>query len=143
VFVRLLLLFTVVPLVELVLLVQLGRVIGLWATVTIVIATGVIGAWLTRLEGLRTLARVREDMAAGRMPAEALVDGVLILAAGAVLLTPGMITDACGFFLLIPAGRAIVRRSVLEGVRRRIGRPEVIDAEWHREGDHRGGSDVV
>jgi len=88
-FLRLLLLFTVVPLVELFLLIQVGGLIGIWATVAIVILTGVLGAWLTRLQGLRTLHRLREELAAGGLPAATLVDGMLILAAGAVLLTPG------------------------------------------------------
>ena len=109
-FLRLLLLFTVVPLVELFLLVKLGTVIGIGPTVLVVIGTGVLGASLARWQGLGVLRRVSEDLAQGRLPADALIDGLLILIAGAVLLTPGLITDALGFLLLVPQGRAIFWR---------------------------------
>ena len=134
-FLRLLLLFTVVPLVELFLLVKLGTVIGIGPTVFIVIFTGVLGAWLARRQGLGVLRRISDDLAGGRLPAEAVIDGLLIFIAGAVLLTPGLITDALGFFLLIPQGRAVVRRAVAARLQQRtVTRdPKVIDAEWYRE----------
>jgi UPF0716 protein FxsA len=134
-FLRLLLLFTVVPLVELFLLVKLGTVIGIGPTVLIVICTGVLGAWLARWQGLGVLRRVSEDLAEGRLPADALIDGLLILIAGAVLLTPGLITDALGFLLLVPQGRAVVRRTVAARLVQRtvVSDPNVIDAEWYRE----------
>ena len=132
---RLILLFTIVPLIELVLLVEVGGMIGLPATIGLVVATGVLGAWLARVQGVRTLWRIRDEFAAGRMPAEPLVDGVLILSAGAVLLTPGLVTDACGFLLLLPATRAVVRRWLVAEFQRRVRplHPPVIDAEWERE----------
>ncbi len=117
-FLRLLLLFTAVPLVELALLLLIGRYLGLVATVLLVFGTGVLGAWLARREGLRAFHRVREEMAAGRLPTEALLDGLLILVAGAVLLTPGLLTDVAGFALLTPVGRGAVRRVVAEKLRR-------------------------
>jgi UPF0716 protein FxsA len=134
-FLRLLLLFTVVPLVELFLLVKLGTVIGIGPTVLIVICTGVLGAWLARWQGLGVLRRVSDDLAQGRLPADALIDGLLILIAGAVLLTPGLITDALGFLLLVPQGRALVRRTVAArlGQRTVVEDPNVIDADWYRE----------
>ena len=134
-FLRLLLLFTIVPLIELFVLVKLGTVIGVGPTVLIVICTGVLGAWLARWQGLGVLRRVSEDLSAGRLPADALIDGLLILIAGAVLLTPGLITDAIGFFLLVPQGRAVVRRTVADRLQRRtvIQDPNIIDAEWYRE----------
>jgi UPF0716 protein FxsA len=134
-FLRLLLLFTVVPLVELFLLVKLGTVIGIGPTVLIVICTGVLGAWLARWQGLGVLRRISDDLAAGRLPADALIDGLLIFVAGAVLLTPGLITDAFGFFLLIPPGRAVVRRTIAAWLEQRTvtADPNVIDAEWYRE----------
>ena len=134
-FLRLLLLFTVVPLVELFLLVKLGTVIGIGATVLIVICTGVLGAWLARWQGLGVLRRLTEDMNEGRLPADALIDGLLILIAGAVLLTPGLITDALGFLLLVPQGRAVVRRTIAARLasRTKVSDPGVIDAEWYRE----------
>jgi UPF0716 protein FxsA len=134
-FLRLLLLFTLVPLVELYLLVRLGTVIGVGATVLIVIATGVLGASLARWQGLGVLRRLSEDLDRGRLPADALIDGLMIFIAGAVLLTPGLITDALGFFLLLPPGRAVVKRAVVERLQRRGGSadPGVIEAEWRRE----------
>jgi len=134
-FLRLLLLFTVVPLIELFLLVKLGTVIGIAPTILIVIFTGVLGAWLARWQGLGVLRRVSEDLAAGRLPADALIDGLLILIAGAVLLTPGLLTDALGFVLLVPQGRTVVRRAVAARLEQRtvVRDPNVIDAEWYRE----------
>jgi UPF0716 protein FxsA len=134
-FLRLLLLFTIVPLVELFLLVKLGTVVGVGPTVALVIFTGVLGAWLARQQGLGVLRRLSEDLAVGRLPAEALIDGLLILIAGAVLLTPGLLTDALGFLLLVPKSRAVVRKAALVRFGRRFDRgdPEVIDVDWKRE----------
>jgi UPF0716 protein FxsA len=134
-FVRLLLLFTIVPLVELFLLVKLGTVVGVGPTVALVIFTGILGAWLARQQGLGVLRRLSEDLAKGRLPAEALIDGLLILIAGAVLLTPGLLTDALGFLLLVPQGRAVVRKAAVARFERRFkgGGPEIIDVEWKEE----------
>jgi UPF0716 protein FxsA len=136
-FFRLLLLFTVLPMVELALLIQLGRIIGLAPTIAIVLLTGVTGAALARWQGLATFRRVRAEMAAGRVPTGALIDGLLILVAGAVLLTPGLITDTIGFLLLIPPTRAAVRRALADAFRRRMRRDGtvVIDGEWSRADD--------
>jgi UPF0716 protein FxsA len=134
-FLRLLLLFTVVPLIELFLLVKLGTVIGIGATVLIVISTGVLGAWLARRQGLGVLRRLSEDLNEGRLPGDTLIDGLLILVAGVLLLTPGLITDTIGFLLLLPQGRTVVRRIVAARFEKRTidGDPDVIDAEWYRE----------
>jgi len=104
------LLFTVVPIVELALLIWLGGQTVWWLPVLLVIADGVAGALLWRWQGIRTLVRIREEMAAGRMPADAMVDGLLIFFAGGLLITPGMITDVAGFALLIPPIRAVVKQ---------------------------------
>lgn len=134
-FLRLLLLFTLVPLLELFLLVKLGTVIGIGETIVIVICTGVLGAWLARWQGLGVIRRLTDDVNQGRLPADALIDGLLILIAGAVLLTPGLITDALGFLLLVPRGRAVVRKLVAARFEKKIDDddPNVIDAEWYRE----------
>ena len=130
-----LLLFTVVPLVELFILVKLGSVVGVLPTVAIVVFTGILGAWLARQQGMGVLKRLTTDLDQGRLPAEALIDGLLILIAGAVLLTPGLITDGLGFFLLVPQGRAVVRKTVAARFANRTdaGQPPVIDADWYRE----------
>lgn len=134
-FLRLLLLFTVVPLVELFLLVKLGTVIGVGPTVLIVLFTGFLGAVLARWQGLGVIRRLSTDLEQGRLPADALIDGLLILIAGAVLLTPGLLTDAFGFFLLVPPGRALVRKALASRFQNKAVEidPGVIDAEWRRE----------
>jgi len=103
--IRLLLLFTVIPIIELMLLFRIGARIGPLPTVALVLVTGIVGAWLARLEGLRTLRKIHEQLSQGSMPGEALVHGAMILVAASLLVTPGMLTDAFGFFLLIPPVR--------------------------------------
>jgi UPF0716 protein FxsA len=134
-FLRLALLFTIVPLVELYLLIQVGELIGVEATIAMVVGTGLLGAWLARMQGLKVLQRVLTSLQNGQVPTNAIVDGLLILVAAAVLLTPGLITDALGFFLLIPQGRRVVRSVVRRTMARRQPEAEhdVIDVEWHRE----------
>jgi len=107
---RLLLLFTVIPLAELWLLVRIMQRTSFTATIALVVLTGVVGASLARWQGFRTVRRIQDELAAGRMPTESLVDGLLILVAGAVLVTPGVLTDAFGFMLLIPACRTLAKR---------------------------------
>lgn len=104
-FARLLLLFIVVPLVELALLIQVGQVIGLGPTILLVLVTGVAGAALARREGVRTLTAIQRELAQGRLPGRALLDGAAILVGGAFLLTPGILTDLVGISLLLPVTR--------------------------------------
>lgn len=133
VFLRLAVLFILVPLLELYLLIKLGSHIGGPATIAIVVVTGLIGAGLARSQGLKVMGEVRGSLAAGEMPADAIVDGLLILVAGAVLLTPGLLTDALGFFLLIPRGRRAVRSVARRWLAPAMRPPNTIDAEWRRE----------
>ena len=109
-FLRLFLLFTCVPLVELYLLLQIGSVIGALNTILLVIFTGMLGAFLAQREGIRTLQTIQSLLAQGEMPGEALLDALLILLAGFVLITPGILTDLLGFLLLVPGGRDHVRK---------------------------------
>jgi UPF0716 protein FxsA len=102
---RLLLLFILVPIAELALLIEIGTHLGLPATLALIVFTGALGAYLARRQGLGVLAKIRSEMDQGRLPAGQLVDGALILIAGAVLMTPGVLTDAFGFFCLFPPGR--------------------------------------
>jgi UPF0716 protein FxsA len=101
-----------VPAVELALLIEAGGRIGTAATLAIIVATGVVGAALANQQGLRTLRAIQASLEQGRLPAGALVDGVIILVAGALLVTPGILTDAVGFLCLVPALRAVVRRAL-------------------------------
>ncbi len=101
--------FIVMPLLELWLLLQLGGQFGWRPTLLLVVLTGITGAWLARVQGMRTVLAIRGDLAAGRMPAPRLIDGVMILIAGVLLITPGLITDAAGFLLLTPPVRVMIR----------------------------------
>ena len=107
---KLFLIFTIVPLVELALLLEIGEHVGLAATLAIVVVTGLVGAALARAAGFRALQRVQADMAAMRVPTDSLLDGLLILMAGAMLVTPGVLTDVAALTLLTPFGRAPIRR---------------------------------
>jgi UPF0716 protein FxsA len=113
------LLLIVVPLVELVLVLTLADVMGFTATLAIVIVTGLLGAWLLRRQGWRTLTRIRTELGGGRLPPNEILDGVLILMAGALLLTPGVLTDLAGIALLIPWTRAVFRGWLIQYVSRR------------------------
>jgi UPF0716 protein FxsA len=104
----LLLLFIVVPLIELYLLLFVGSQIGFWPTVGIVLVTGTLGAALAKREGLRVWHSYREALSQGRLPDEGIVGGLLVLLGGALLITPGMLTDVVGFLLLVPQTRRFV-----------------------------------
>lgn len=103
-----LLAFIGVPLVEIALFIQVGGFIGLWPTIAIVIATAMAGTALIRRQGLNTLRRAQREMDAQRLPVRELFDGVCLLFAGAMLLTPGFLTDAAGFVLLAPPLRRLL-----------------------------------
>lgn len=110
IFPKLLLLFTVVPLVELVLLIWLASVTSLLFTLGLIVVSGIVGAAMIKLQGMMVLHRARMEAAAGRFPGGALFDGMLILMGGALLLTPGILTDVVGFSTLIPPVREMYKR---------------------------------
>jgi UPF0716 protein FxsA len=103
------LLFIGLPLLDTVLLVILGRYIGFWQTVALVIASGFLGAWLAKSQGLRVWRGIQRDLSEGRVPAQGLVDGAIILVAGGMLTAPGFITDILGLLLLVPQIRAPIK----------------------------------
>jgi UPF0716 protein FxsA len=113
---RLFLLFTLVPLAELWLLLRIGAWVGLLPTLALVIGTGVAGAWLARREGVRCWAAVQAELGAGRVPGEELLHALLVLAAGLLLVTPGILTDLTGLALLLRP----VRRLAVRSIRRRL-----------------------
>lgn len=119
-FIRLLILFITVPLLELSIFLQLGTKIGIPTTIAIVIITGFLGAWLTKNQGVKVLLRYQEAIQSGKIPHQELIDGLLILVAGAVLLTPGFLTDAIGFSLLIPPVRGKLRTVIGNYLKGRI-----------------------
>ena len=131
-FTALLALFIALPLCELGLLLKVGEFLGWRGTIALVVVTGVVGVTLARLEGTRVLINIQRDLAQGRMPAPYLLDGVMILLAGALLITPGLITDTVGFLLLIPVCRAAVKqwlRRKLES-KLRVGAVDVTHWQW-------------
>lgn len=107
---RLFLCFTLIPVIELYLLIKMGTIIGGVNTILIVILTGFAGAWLARMEGMNTMMKVRRNLDQGIMPAEDLMDALIILIAGLVLITPGLMTDVFGLMLLWPVTRNAFKR---------------------------------
>lgn len=124
-FARLLGLFTVVPLVELYILIKIGRLLGALPTVLIVVGTGIVGASLARQQGARVWWEIQREMEVGRFPADRMVDGLLLLVAGAVLITPGVLTDLLGFAILIPVTRAPIRHWLQKRLRHMMNRGDV------------------
>ena len=111
-FIKLLLIFVFIPILELYILIETGRMIGVAATLGLIIMTGIAGAWLARSQGLEILQRIQRDTARGQMPAQTLIDGALVLVGGLLLLTPGFFTDALGFSFLIPLSRELWRKAL-------------------------------
>ncbi|MBW2206092.1 MAG: membrane protein FxsA [Deltaproteobacteria bacterium] len=102
---KLFLAFTIIPVLELYILIEVGSYLGALNTIMVVIVTGFVGAYLARLQGFQTMNRVRESLNRGEMPTEGLIDALLILLAGIVLLTPGFLTDIAGLLILLPQTR--------------------------------------
>ena len=102
---KLFLAFTIIPVLELYILIEVGSYLGALNTIMVVIVTGFVGAYLERLQGFQTMNRVRESLNRGEMPTEGLIDALLILLAGIVLLTPGFLTDIAGLLILLPQTR--------------------------------------
>jgi UPF0716 protein FxsA len=137
---RLFLLMTVVTMVELFLLMRLGQATSWWVSVAMIVIPGLLGAWLARREGAKAFGAIREAMSLQREPAGAILDGVIVLVAAVLLITPGVLTDVTGLALLLPPVRKVVReyarRRLHTALDRRIGSAsirmggyEVIDAD--------------
>lgn len=136
----LLLLFLTVPVIEIVLLIRVGGLVGVLPTVLLVVSTAVLGVFLLRHQGLSVLQRLQQQLNSGRSPAAEILEAAALLVAGALLLTPGFFTDALGFLLLVPAlRRLLVRELAQSGLWRRHAAPPpqrgsaVIDGECWRE----------
>ena len=114
------LVFVVTPIVELAVIVQVAGSTGVLNTIGLLVLVSVVGAWLVRREGLGILRRARREAAAGRIPGREIVDGLLVLAAGALMLTPGFVTDAVGLALLFPPTRALVRAGATRRLTRSV-----------------------
>ena len=117
---RLLLLFITVPLIELVILLYIADRTTFTFTFALVILTGIAGSLLARSQGFQAYRRIREELAQGRMPAQAVLDAVLIFCAGALLLTPGILTDAFGLSILVPPIRAFYKSRMIRWFHKRF-----------------------
>ena len=113
-------LFIAVPFVELYVIIQVAHVIGVLDTLGLLLLVSIVGGWLVKHEGLGVLRRAQLRMNAGQVPGRELIDGVLILFAGALMLTPGFVTDCVGILLLLPPVRAAVRALALRALERRV-----------------------
>ncbi len=135
------LLFLLTPLIEIAVFIEVGSLIGLWPTLGVVILTAVLGAALWRAQGLSTWARAQETLRAGELPVREVTDGAFLLVAGALLLTPGLVTDAIGFLLLVPPLRRWLAQVVFRHLRARMDvhvvRPQDPGAGPTIEGDAR------
>jgi len=133
------LLFVVLPAVELYLLVVLGKHMGVLATVGLILVTGMLGSMLVRAQGMVTLRRIRAEIAQGRLPAEEMVAGLCLLGSGLLLVTPGVLTDAVGFLVLIPPLRRALARQLMSRFKLKI-MPNGPFSGTGDPGDPRGGS---
>jgi len=108
-FLRLVILFTIVPLVELALLIEVSKQITLMNTIAIVVLTGIVGAAMAKSQGFQVINRIQSELNSGRIPSDSFMDGALILAGALLLLTPGLLTDTFGFLALIPVTRNLLK----------------------------------
>lgn len=115
------LLFVVVPLIEIFVLIEVGQVIGTVPTVALLVGMSLLGAWMVRREGVRAWSRFRRTLSSGRLPTAEVVDGALVLLGGALMLTPGFVTDVLGLLLVLPPSRALVNRAVRRRTRSSFG----------------------
>lgn len=123
---RLFLIFSIIPIIEIWLLIKVGRVIGPLSTVAILLVISMVGAWLARSQGFRIIAAIRDELAAGRVPAAHILDGAFILAGGILLLTPGFFTDFIGLFFLIPFSRMVLKRWLKIWLERRFSQGGIV-----------------
>lgn len=124
-FFKLFLIFAVIPVIELALLIKIGSVIGTLNTITIVILTALIGAYMVKLEGLGVMSRIQKNMQEGIFPGEELINGMMILIAGALLLTPGFFTDIIGFLMVFPFSRNHIKKIVRRYIEKKMSSGEI------------------
>ena len=110
----------IIPIVEIAAIIAVGRVIGGWPTLALLVLESMLGAWIVKREGARTWAALQEALTTGQMPSRQLADAALVLIGGTLLLTPGFVTDIVGFFFILPATRPITRSFLERAVRARL-----------------------
>jgi len=139
VFALLLVAFIVVPVLEIWVIIQIGQVIGAWWTVLLLIADAVFGSWLVRHEGGRAWRALQDALQQGRLPANELADGVLLLIGGTLMLAPGFVSDLVGVLLILPITRPVGRRILARFIARRLG----VSTGPNRQRPRPGHDDVV
>lgn len=107
-FLKLFLLFTIIPFVEIVILIRIGSYLGFWTTILLIIVTGIIGAWLSRMQGYKIIKELQATLQAGKVPTQKILEGVMILVASILLITPGVLTDIFGLMLLTSTFRLYI-----------------------------------
>jgi len=136
-----LILFIIVPLFEMIILIEVGSIIGAIPTVFLVVLTATVGIWLLKLEGMQTWERVQQKLAQGAIPETELLEGVMLIVGGALLLTPGFVTDTVGFICLLPGlrrpiARWMIRQAVLRSfdtTSNTTSQTKIIEGEFRRE----------
>ena len=119
-FIKLLALFLLIPIIELFIMFKIGKVIGLEITILIIIITAIIGAKLTKVQGAKAIKNARSEIKGGKLPHKEVMDGIMIIIAGAFLLTPGFVTDIVGFSLLLPTLRSNYQKLLLAFIKTKI-----------------------
>jgi len=120
------LLFTLVPLIEIAIIIKVGSQLGAIKTILLLILTGAVGAYLAKLEGFRVLRRIQDSLEDGRMPTEEMLDALLVLVAGILLLTPGFLTDVWGLCLLFPVTRAFIKIFLRRQLKNMINHSQIV-----------------
>ena len=123
----LILLFTVLPALELAILIRVGAYIGVGNTLSMIILTGIAGASLARYQGFTVMRNIQNSLNKGEMPTNEMLDGLMIFCGGVVLLTPGFITDLLGFFLLIPLTRSLIKLWVKKNIQNMTANGQVVN----------------
>lgn len=141
VFLKLLMIFIVVPLLELFVIIEVSSRVGLAPTILTLLVISLAGAALAKREGYNAVARIQEDVRGGRMPGDSLIDGALVLSGGLLLLTPGFITDAAGLLLLLPPSRKLARAYVRRRLERAVARRTITIYTPRGPGNHPDGGD--
>jgi len=109
---RLVILFLTVPVMEMLILIQTGKVLGFWPTLGLLIVLGLLGIYLVKSQGFMVFQRIRHEIARGQIPTSSLLDGLLVLVSGILLITPGLLTDLIGLAILVPPVRRLLREKL-------------------------------
>lgn len=136
------LIFTLVPIVELFLLIQVGKVIGAWDTVFIVVATGLVGAYMAKSQGLSILLSTQKQLSQGQLPTDNIIHGILVFIGGVLLITPGFVTDLVGMSFVFPITRKFFLHSVKSFLQKKIQSGGIhfytnVNGEWYSSDSYR------